>query len=101
MSSLGSQSEQERLLPEPQDEDPALLKARRSVKKMLPVLLIGVHWPPLCMRSASALLTVRQCFLSSLDRSVVAANYAIIATELGALNLAPWIATAYVHHLTW
>lgn len=45
------------------------------------------------------MLTVRQTFLASLDRSVVAANYAIIATELGALNLAPWIATAYAYDL--
>lgn len=33
---------------EPQDEDPALLKARRTVQRMLPILLIAVQSPPLC-----------------------------------------------------
>ncbi len=30
-------------------ENPTILKARRSVKKMLPILLVGVHSPPLCI----------------------------------------------------
>lgn len=52
-------------------------------------LVRTVHWSFL-------MLTVRQNFLDSLDRWVVTASYAIIGTELGALSLAPWIATAYV-----
>ena len=32
---------------EPQDEDPALLEARRTVQKMLPILLIAVQSRPL------------------------------------------------------
>ena len=34
---------------EPQDEDPPLLKARRTVQRMLPILLIAVQSPPLCV----------------------------------------------------
>lgn len=30
-------------------ENPMVLKARRSVKKMLPILLVGVHSPTLCI----------------------------------------------------
>ncbi|CAD6592283.1 MAG: hypothetical protein ASARMPREDX12_005961 [Alectoria sarmentosa] len=57
-------------------EDPTAAMARRSVKKALPILAIGV-------------------LLAAIDTSIITANYAIIGTELGALNLVSWIATAY------
>ena len=37
-----------------------------------------------------------QVLLAAIDTSVVTANYAIIGTDLGELNLVSWIATAYV-----
>lgn len=94
-------------------EDIAKKEGRRRVMKALPILVIGV-WeiflsPALYCQIGSLLpkevvldsndpiliLHLQsQVLLAAIDTSVVTANYAIIGTELGALNLVSWIATA-------
>lgn len=65
----------------PESESPEVLQARKNVKRMLPVLSIGI-------------------FLAFLDQSVVAAISEDIGSELGALRSVSWIATAYFLTMT-
>lgn len=54
---------------EPKDEDPVLLEARRTVQRMLPVLLIAVQFPPLSTYLLRHSLCHSVSFLLSTDQS--------------------------------
>ena len=62
-------------------ESPEILRARKNVKQMLPVLGLGL-------------------FLTFLDQTVVAAINGDIGSDLNALSSASWIATAYFLTMT-
>ncbi|CAL8576538.1 hypothetical protein XPA_002414 [Xanthoria parietina] len=62
-------------------ESPEILRARKNVKQMLPVLGLGL-------------------FLTFLDQTVVAAINGDIGSDLNALGSASWIATAYFLTMT-
>lgn len=67
--------------PTEETEDPELVKRRKNVKSLLPVLGVGI-------------------FLAFLDQSIVAAINGEIGSDLHALRNVSWIATAYFLTMT-
>ena len=67
--------------PTDNDEDPEVVEGRNKVKKMLPILGVGI-------------------FLAFLDQSVVAVLSGDIGSELYAAKNVSWIATAYFLTMT-